>query len=112
RAGDVKAAKPAGTNPKFCGAGFPVGFWKTAGGSGGSGKHREADLLSHASLRGGAWLMGSPEIHGTCGRAGRGQGTAWVALVLAAQTALGPFYIRLYHADRAILFLTPQALLS
>ena len=59
QSGRRQAAKPAGKNPKFCGAGFPVGFWKTAGGSGDSGKHREADLLSHASLWGGAGLCGS-----------------------------------------------------
>jgi hypothetical protein len=32
---------------------------------------------------------------------------AWVVLVLAKQTALGPLSIRLFHTDRVFLFLTP-----
>ena len=40
------------------------------------------------------------------------EGTAWVAHVLAELTARGPLDIRLFHADRFILFLTPEAPLA
>ena len=40
------------------------------------------------------------------------EGTAWVAHVLAELTARGPLDIRLFHAGRVILFLTPEAPLA
>ena len=40
------------------------------------------------------------------------EGTAWVAHVLTELTARGPLDIRLFHAGRVILFLTPEALLA
>ena len=48
----------------------------------------------------GAWC--ESDHHVSAGR--RWEGTAWVALVLEEQTALGPLYIHLFHADRVILF--------
>jgi hypothetical protein len=104
-------------------------FSVCAGVAGGSGENRDADLLSHASLRGDAgfaglrkadrlWLGGLGSEVEALGGPRYGMG----GLVLAEKIALRPWYIRLFCADMqrvrlryaasdcVIFFLTPEAL--